>query len=141
MSTHSNYRSVSVFLTVCALAFAAIGINTFIDPLSAMAPLNLDVNTPGALNELRANYGGMQLGMAVLLALGLLKPALRHPALVAQALLVGGLAAGRLVSWSVDGVLPQFNAILLGVEVATALLSVVGLCVENKKVETQHVGA
>jgi hypothetical protein len=47
----------TVFLALCAAGFILIGVNTFIDPLAAMAPVGLNVNRIDALNELRATYG------------------------------------------------------------------------------------
>jgi len=116
------------FLLVSALGFLLIGINTFRDPLAALAGVELAVNTVSALNELRANYGGLQIGMALLLLTGLARPDMTRPALLTQTLLVGGLAIGRLVSIALDGPPNATVQGLLVLESVTALLSLALYC-------------
>ena len=123
MEPKMTARITRCFLLVSALGFLLIGINTFRDPLAALAGVELAVNTVSALNELRANYGGLQIGMALFLLAGLFQPAMTRPALLAQTLLVGGLAIGRLVSIGLDGAPNATVQGLLVLESVTALLS------------------
>lgn len=118
------FRFTQVFLGLCGLAFVLIGINTFVDPLRAVAPLELNANTVSALNELRATYGGMQIGIGLFLLAGVGMAALMRPALLAQALLVGGLVVGRLVGIALDGLPSGFVQGLLALELTIAVLSV-----------------
>lgn len=118
------FRFTQVFLWSCGAAFVLIGANTFVDPLRAMAPLELNVNTVSALNELRATYGGMQVGIGLFLMAGARWAALTRPVLLAQALMLGGLAAGRLVGVALDGLPNGFVQALLVLETAIAVLSV-----------------
>mgnify|MGYP003397508677 FL=1 len=111
------------FLLLCGLSFLLIGANTFHDPLAAMAPVELNINTVSALNELRANYGGLQIGMGLFLLAGLCCKTMTRPALLAQALIVGGLALGRFVSIALDGQPNEFVQGLIVLESVTALLS------------------
>lgn len=111
------------FLLLCGLSFLLIGANTFHDPLAAMAPVELNINTISALNELRANYGGLQIGMGLFLLAGLCCKTMTRPALLAQALIVGGLALGRFVSIALDGQPNEFVQGLIVLESVTALLS------------------
>ncbi|MDI1302622.1 MAG: DUF4345 domain-containing protein [bacterium] len=112
-----------LFLLLCGVAFALIGLNTFLNPLGAMAPVGLNINTVSALNELRATYGGMQVGIGLLLLSGFHVPALTRPALLAQLLIVGGLALGRVVSITIDGMPDTFVQGLLVLESIVAVLS------------------
>jgi len=118
-------RLVKLFLILCALAFIYIGLATFHDPLAALAPVEITSNSVSALNELRANYGGLQIGIGLLLLIGALLPSMTRPALLVQALLVGGLAAGRLISIGLDGLPNGFVLMLLALESTIALLSAV----------------
>ncbi len=111
------------FLLLCGLSFLLIGANTFHDPLAAMAPVELNINTVSAPNELRANYGGLQIGMGLFLLAGLCCKTMTRPALLAQALIVGGLALGRFVSIALDGQPNEFVQGLIVLESVTALLS------------------
>ncbi|WP_068860057.1 DUF4345 domain-containing protein [Perlucidibaca aquatica] len=111
------------FLLLCGLSFLLIGANTFYDPLAAMAPVELNINTVSALNELRANYGGLQIGMGLFLLAGLCCKTYLRPALLAQALIVGGLVTGRLISVAIDGQPNAFIQGLIVLESITTLLS------------------
>ena len=111
------------FLLICGLSFLLIGANTFHDPLAAMAPVELNINTVSALNELRATYGGLQIGMGLFLLAGIACKSMTRPALLAQALIVGGLASGRLISIALDGLPNAFVQGLVVLESVTALLS------------------
>ena len=114
---------IKVFLALTGLAFIGIGINTFVDPLNAMAPLDLGVNTIKAKNELMANYCGLQMAMGLYLLTACFKASLRSHALLIQAVLVGGLASGRIASILIDGNPGSFNNLLLAVEATTAVIS------------------
>lgn len=111
------------FLLLCGLSFLLIGANTFYDPLAAMAPVELNVDTVSALNELRANYGGLQIGMGLFLLAGLYRQVFTGPALLAQTLIVGGLVVGRVVSIALDGHPNAFVQGLLVLESAVTLIS------------------
>lgn len=111
------------FLLICGISFLLIGTNTFHDPLAAMAPVELNINTVSALNELRATYGGLQIGMGLFLLAGIACKSMTRPALLAQALIVGGLASGRLISIALDGQPNAFVQGLIVLESVTALLS------------------
>ena len=54
-------RLTQIFLLLSGIGFMLIGINTFRDPIAAMAGVELGVQSINALNEVRANYGGMQI--------------------------------------------------------------------------------
>lgn len=118
-------RFTGMFLGLCGLAFVLIGANTFVDPLRAVAPLELQAFTVSALNEVRATYGGMQVGIGLFLWAGVRSAALTRPALLAQALVVGGLAAGRLIGIGLQGWPSGFVQGLLVLESVIAVVSVV----------------
>ncbi len=118
-------RLAQAFLVLCALVFFAIGANTFANPLAAMSPLDLAINSPRALNEIRANYGGLQIGIGLVLIWGAVSRGFRSQALLVQTLLMGGLAFGRLVHWLQDGNPGEFNNLLLGVELGVTVASLV----------------
>jgi hypothetical protein len=130
MQNKTSSKASTLFLGLCGVAFVAIGVNTFIDPIAAMAPVDLGINTLKARNELLANYGGMQIGIGVYLLLSCYLVSIRKSALLAQFLIVGGLACGRLVSIAWDGNPGSFNNFLLGLESGVALISLLLWCKE-----------
>lgn len=123
-----NKKMNQLFLLVTGVSFVLIGLNTFHDPLAAMAPVELAINTVSAMNELRANYGGLQIGLGLLLLAGVFRAALTRPALLAQALIVGGLACGRLISIALDGLPNNFIQSLVVLESVIALTSLALYC-------------
>ena len=96
-------RLTQLFLLLSGMGFILIGVNTFRDPVAAMAGVELGVQSINALNEVRANYGGMQMGIGLLLVSAALMTWLTRPALLALSLVTGGLVVGRLMSIMIDG--------------------------------------
>jgi hypothetical protein len=121
--------SVSLFarayLALSALVFVLIGLNTFHDPIAAVAGLELRPGSISALNEVRANYGGLQITIGLVLLAGVFSAAWMRPALWVSAAVTGGLVAGRIVSVALDG-LPNTVVVGFGVlEFVAALAAVV----------------
>jgi len=126
------HRLSQIYLAVSALAFLLIGLHTFHDPVTAMAGLDMQPHSVNAFNEIRANYGGMHLGISLLLALGLLSKAWRKPSMWINVVFTSGLVLGRLVSISADGWPNDLVRMLLGIEAAAALTGLALLCFLNK---------
>jgi len=111
----------TVLLWVAALVFTAVGVQGLFLPRRIVEPLGHRLDTPSFANEIRANYGGMHAGIAVLMALGALKPELRSAALVLLFTFTAGLCAGRAVSWALDGTPNRFVRIFFGLELGGAI--------------------
>jgi hypothetical protein len=120
---------VSVFarayLALSALAFVIIGLNTFHDPVAAMAGLELRPASVSALNEVRANYGGLQITVGLLLLAGVLRAEWRRPSLWVSAAVTGGLVAGRIVSITLDGPPNSVVVAFFFLEIVSALTALV----------------
>ena len=101
-----------------------IGVNTFRDPVAAMAGVELGVQSINALNEVRANYGGMQIGIGILLFSAGLLSWLSRPALLALSLITGGLVVGRIVSMVLDGMPNTTVQALLILEFLTTIAAI-----------------
>jgi hypothetical protein len=115
------------YLALSALAFVLIGLNTFHDPVAAMAGLELQPHSVSAFNEVRANYGGLQITIGLVLLAGALSAARVRSALWVSAAVTGGLVAGRTVSIALDGMpnkpVTQFFCLeIVAVLIALALL-------------------
>lgn len=105
-----------VFLIVMGLGFIALGLNGLLNPLGHLAPYGLDYQAPGWIGEIRANYGGMHIGIGVLTTLGALHHAWRRNALAVQFVFLGGLAVGRTLSVFLDGMPPTFALVFIAIE-------------------------
>ena len=98
-----------------AAAFAGVGVLFLLDPTGMAARVGVTLTGATADNDVRAVYGGLQLGCCAFLALCALRPAWHAPGVAAQLLLFGGLVAARVVSWTMAG-LP--DALGLGLHAA-----------------------
>lgn len=110
-------------LGLSALLFIALGVNGLVNPLGHLAPYGLELQAPGWLGEIRANYGGMHLGIGLLLALGAVRADWQRAGLAVLLVFLGGLAVGRTVSVFVDGVPPNFALVFIAIEWVGALLA------------------
>ena len=84
-------RLTQLFLLLSGIGFMLIGVNTFRDPVAAMAGVELGVPSISALNEIRASYGGLQIGIGLLLVSAAFMTWLTRPALLVLSLVTGGL--------------------------------------------------
>jgi len=109
---------VPFVLGASALAFGAIGLAFLAAPAGMAARVGLGLSGALADNDVRAVYGGLQLGCAAFLAACAARPAWHAPGLAAQLLLFGGLAAARFVSWAAVGTPGTLGLVLHGAEIA-----------------------
>ncbi len=105
-----------VVLALTAFPFAAIGLGFLLAPEAMAAQVDVSLASTTADHDVRAVYGGLQLGCAALLAWGALRPAHVREALVAQLVLYGGLVGARGVGWLVTGAPGGFGLWLHGLE-------------------------
>jgi hypothetical protein len=91
------------FLILTALTFILVGVNTFRDPATALQLMEIRIDNVTALNELRANYGGMMLAIGLLLVYAAFAEWLTRPALLMVAALCAGLATARAIGFVLDG--------------------------------------
>lgn len=86
-----------------AAFFAGMGLAALIKPAFIWAPFGVAPTTPAARSEVRAVYGGFGLAIAALLILSdSANTEFRDGVLVAVAVSLVGMAAGRLVSACVE---------------------------------------
>ncbi len=90
-------------LWLSALPFAGIGLAFLLAPESMASRVGFTLAGATADHDVRAVYGGLQLGCAALLLWGATRPERVRFALVAQLLLFGGLAGARALAWSFVG--------------------------------------
>lgn len=113
-------------LVLSALVFGGFGAWLLVDP-QALSALGIVLTTPSARTEIRGFYGGLELGLAGFFALAALRPAWFRPALVVQVCALGGVAAGRLVGFALDGRPDALLLALLAAEIAGTGLGLIAL--------------
>ncbi|MBV8049897.1 MAG: DUF4345 domain-containing protein [Acidobacteriaceae bacterium] len=113
-------------LITAASGFAGFGFASLIRP-TILERVDVHARSAQATTELRAMYGGMELGLGAFFLTAMFRPEWEQAALAAQAMGLGGLAASRLA-----GVLhdrpkgPLMKALVLA-EGSAALLAAVAL--------------
>ena len=89
------------FVATAALVFAVVGLGFWVAPVETAAGLGLESSGPAGLVALRADLGGLFLGMALLCGAGLWTA--RRAWMTGAAVLLGIIAFGRLIGWAANG--------------------------------------
>jgi len=118
MATHA-------FLALSALVWLPYGLYCFLRPEFLAEAAGIVASSTTANTELRAMYGGLQMGIGLLAAAAILAPSLCRPALVTVAFLCTGLATTRAVGVVLDGGLTGYTAAGLAFEILSASIAVV----------------
>lgn len=118
-----------VVVLVVALGFGAMGVLALARPADVLAQFGVAVETADGRNEVRAVYGGFGLAVAAVLAVAALgDPSTADGIVVAVAVSLLGMAAGRLLSAMRErptGIHPVWTYFAIEVVSAAALLLVV----------------
>ena len=112
-----------VFLAFSVLLWLPYGVYCFFDPGFLAGAAGVLSQSPTGSTELRAMYGGLQTAIGALALMGVVRPALRRPALVALGFLASGLALARLGGVALDGSASTYTVTGLCFEITTAVLS------------------
>lgn len=105
-----------IFLALMGLGFIGLGLNGLLNPIAHLAPYGLDYQAPAWIGEIRANYGGMHIGIGLLTGLGAMRSQWLQSALAVQLVFLGGLAIGRTASVFIDGFPPTFALSFIAIE-------------------------
>ena len=92
----------TVVLALCALGFLGFGLWLLFDP-SALQKVGVGATSKVGTAELRAFYGGMEIGLGLFLAGCLLKPEWRAAGLWLVLLANGGAGLARLLAIGLGG--------------------------------------
>ena len=109
-----------------AVFVVVAGIGCLLAPGSFAQQAGFSLNS-SALTEIRAFYGGLQLGIAGFLIWCLRDPGRTSTGLLLGGLAVGGAGLGRVVGMAIDEVSTTHHLANLGIESATVAVVVVAL--------------
>ncbi|VEE14364.1 DUF4345 domain-containing protein [Ectopseudomonas mendocina] len=113
-----------IVLLIQIAALALLGLAYFIRPEEMASFSGALLMGNAAVTEVRAYYGGLQLGLATYLAMALLRLDLLRPALILLVLPYSVLALARLAGLWLDGGTQQtFNLYALLLEAVSAALA------------------
>lgn len=113
-----------IVLLIQVAALVLLGLAYFIRPEEMASFSGALLMSAAAVTEVRAFYGGLQLGLAAFLAMALLRLDLLRPALTLLVLLYSALAVARIGGLWLDGGAQQtFNLYALLLELVSAGLA------------------
>ena len=114
-------------LWIGAIGFAFFGLWLLLRP-RALAGVGIPADNANARAEIRAMYGGLELGVAAFLGFCLMRPEWTEPGLWFQLLALGGLALGRLIGIAVErGGTSRILWLFAGLEVVGVAITVAAL--------------
>ena len=114
---------IRIYLFVLAALFALFGVGYLIFPETFATAAGISADA-GGRTDVRATYGGFQLGFAGFLVWSASAPARQAGALLSVALVVGAIGTSRLFGLAVDGSFTSFHAMALGFEIPVTVCSV-----------------
>ncbi len=117
-------RAYLYFVGVMGLFF---GIWYLIAPAAWTDPTGFGPLGPNALTDVRATYGGFQIGLGLFTVWAAADPTRVRMALVLQALTIGAIAACRLTGFAIDGSPNGFLRSAIVTEVAFTVLALLAL--------------
>ncbi len=112
--------SIRWLLWGLGLLLAAFGLLALFQPTSMMSPVGLQAPSPQALTEIRAAYGGLQIGLGSFLLWSALDGGRWPAALLAYALALGAVGDCRAVGLLIDREPTGFHVFALAFEWITA---------------------
>ena len=115
----------NVFLGFSAFLWLSYGIFCFLQPSFLEQAAGLVGNSATAVTEIRAMYGGLEVGIGAFCAVALVRSSLVRPALLMLCFLLSGLAGARLAGLVLDGSASGYTLGALGFEIASAVIALV----------------
>lgn len=114
---------VRIFLALVCLTTLPYGIQCLLDPLAVKEIAGVVAETATGTIELRAMYGGFQIGISLLAGLAALRLALQPAALLAVFVWLGGTLLGRIYGLAVDPVMTDYLKLAFGYELICSALA------------------
>ena len=102
-------NATRTFLLVNTLVLISYGLYCLFVPSFLGTAAGIVAQTPTGLTELRAMYGGLQLGAGCLLLAGLLNPSYTVTALRTAVFLFAGLAIARTIGITLDSSMSAYT--------------------------------
>lgn len=118
-------------LAIAALGLLGFGVWMLIAPQAVLAEIGISLQGPAALTEIRAFYGGLEIGLGLALCFCLLVPGWQRPGLALAALCFGVVALSRGVGMLVDGSGGGFLVGALAFEAMVCIASLLALRAER----------
>ena len=119
-------------LLLAGLMFGGLGVWLTLAPGKLEDWVGIQSPVPAARTELRALYGGLELGLGVFMLLGWARAELEAPACLALGLIMLGVALARMLGLVLDGSGSATLWTFLATEIVFAVLGFVGYAIAKK---------
>ena len=116
-----------VLLIGSAIIFVAVGAAFLFIPKTYAEVLEISLPTAMARTDVRATYGGLELGAGLFLVLCARRKEWIRPGLWALGLATGGFASGRLIGLMFERTLSPLMLVFLAMEIVVTLLTFISL--------------
>ncbi len=113
-------------LALTALGFAGFGFAFLLFPARIAALVDIVLTTPTAATDLRATYGGFEIGFAAFLAWCAAERTRVRIGLLAGAFALAGFAGGRVYGFLADGLVEPLLLAALALEAGGAVVCALG---------------
>ncbi len=121
-----------ITLWLSGLGFIGFGLACLIAPLEVLGAAGLITTGDVAATEIRAFYGGLELGLGTLIIASALNPAYRRAGLWLCFAAYGGIGLARTLGMLLTGAATPFLWFALATELALALLAGLSLLRSSK---------
>lgn len=126
-------RFTRLYLALSGLFLAGYGVYCLIYPARVGDITGLIMSSPAALTEIRAMYGGLELGLGLFFLLTAVLPETARQGLFCMLLCFGGLALSRGAGALLDGTLSDpYNGGALAYETISAVVALIALLMLNR---------
>jgi hypothetical protein len=117
-------RMAICWIFINAIFYIGLGLYTIVWPQELASAISFQLNSPGAIAEIKASYGGLMFMLGVIMILLYLKQPISH-ALGFIALLYLGFGVGRLIGIIGEHAYDRTTLIFSTVEICSFLISVI----------------
>lgn len=117
-------QMVAGWVFINAIFYIGLGLYTIVWPQALASAISITLNSPGAIAEIKASYGGLMFILGIMMILLYLKEPVTH-ALAFIALLYLGFGLGRLIGIIGEHAYDRTTLIFSAVEISSFVISVI----------------
>ena len=117
-------RVAIVWVFINAIFYIGLGLYTLVWPHALANAISVSLNSPGAIAEIKACYGGLMFILGVMMILSYLKQPVSH-SLAFIALIYLGFGVGRLIGIIGEQAYDRTPLIFSAVEISSFFISVI----------------
>lgn len=114
-------------LWIFGLITLGFGVWSFLAPMDAAGLVQYGLGSPAAVTEMRAFYGGLEIGIAIFWVMAAMRPRMINAGLISMICVWGGVALARGAGMLLDGSASTAMAVILAFEALGAVLGLVAL--------------